>query len=32
MIRSEFPDVEIPDLRLTDFVLARAGELGTSRR
>jgi acyl-CoA synthetase (AMP-forming)/AMP-acid ligase II len=28
MIRSEFPDVEIPDTRLTDFVLARAGELG----
>jgi acyl-CoA synthetase (AMP-forming)/AMP-acid ligase II len=28
MIRSEFSDVEIPDARLTDFVLARAGELG----
>ena len=28
MIRSEFPDVEIPDAHLTDFVLARAGELG----
>jgi acyl-CoA synthetase (AMP-forming)/AMP-acid ligase II len=28
MIRSEFPDVEVPDARLTDFVLARAGGLG----
>jgi acyl-CoA synthetase (AMP-forming)/AMP-acid ligase II len=28
MIRSPFPDVEIPDLPLTDFVLARAGEFG----
>jgi acyl-CoA synthetase (AMP-forming)/AMP-acid ligase II len=28
MLRSPFPDVEIPDLPLTDFVLARAGELG----
>jgi acyl-CoA synthetase (AMP-forming)/AMP-acid ligase II len=28
MIRSQFPDVEIPDAPLTDFVLARAGELG----
>jgi acyl-CoA synthetase (AMP-forming)/AMP-acid ligase II len=28
MIRSEFPDVEIPDARLTDFVLARAAGLG----
>jgi acyl-CoA synthetase (AMP-forming)/AMP-acid ligase II len=28
MIRSEFPDVQIPDARLTEFVLARAGELG----
>jgi acyl-CoA synthetase (AMP-forming)/AMP-acid ligase II len=27
MIRSPFPDVEIPDTPLTDFVLARAGEL-----
>jgi acyl-CoA synthetase (AMP-forming)/AMP-acid ligase II len=27
MIRSPFPDVEIPDAPLTDFVLARAGEL-----
>ena len=28
MLRSPFPDVEIPDLPLTDFVLARAVELG----
>ena len=28
MIRSPFPDVEIPDVSLTDFVLARAGERG----
>src|ERR671937_3131768 len=28
MIRSPFPDVEIPDVTLTDFVLARTGELG----
>src|SRR5919201_5850557 len=28
MIRSPFPDVEIPDVALTDFVLARTGELG----
>jgi acyl-CoA synthetase (AMP-forming)/AMP-acid ligase II len=28
MFRSPFPDVEIPDTPLTDFVLARAGELG----
>src|ERR671930_381030 len=28
MIRSPFPDVEIPDVPLTPFVLARAGELG----
>jgi acyl-CoA synthetase (AMP-forming)/AMP-acid ligase II len=28
MIRSPFPDVEIPDVPLTAFVLARAGELG----
>jgi acyl-CoA synthetase (AMP-forming)/AMP-acid ligase II len=28
MLRSPFPDVEIPDVALTDFVLARAGELG----
>jgi acyl-CoA synthetase (AMP-forming)/AMP-acid ligase II len=28
MIRSPFPDVEIPDTPLTDFVLARAVELG----
>jgi acyl-CoA synthetase (AMP-forming)/AMP-acid ligase II len=28
MIRSPFPDVDIPDMPLTDFVLARAGELG----
>ncbi len=27
MIRSPFPDVEIPDATFTDFVLARAGEL-----
>jgi acyl-CoA synthetase (AMP-forming)/AMP-acid ligase II len=26
MIRSPFPDVEIPDMPFTDFVLARAGE------
>jgi acyl-CoA synthetase (AMP-forming)/AMP-acid ligase II len=28
MIRSPHPDVQIPDMPLTDFVLARAGELG----
>ena len=28
MIRSPFPDVEIPDVPFTDFVLARAGERG----
>src|SRR5919201_2351242 len=28
MLRSPFPDVEIPDVPLTDFVLARAGGLG----
>jgi acyl-CoA synthetase (AMP-forming)/AMP-acid ligase II len=28
MIRSPFPDVEIPDVPITAFVLARAGELG----
>jgi len=28
MIRSPFPDVAIPDVPLTAFVLARAGELG----
>ena len=28
VIRSPFPDVEIPDQPLTEFVLARAGELG----
>ena len=28
MVRSPFPDVEIPDMPLTDFVLARAGGLG----
>jgi len=28
MIRSPFPDVEIPDVSLSDFVLAGAGELG----
>jgi acyl-CoA synthetase (AMP-forming)/AMP-acid ligase II len=28
MIRSAFPDVEIPDMPFTDFVLARAGEHG----
>ena len=28
VIRSPFPDVEIPDVSLTDFVLARAAELG----
>ena len=28
VIRSPFPDIEIPDLSFTDFVLARAGELG----
>ena len=27
-IRSPFPDVEIPDVSFTEFVLARAGELG----
>jgi acyl-CoA synthetase (AMP-forming)/AMP-acid ligase II len=28
MLRSPFPDVEIPDVALTELVLARAGELG----
>jgi acyl-CoA synthetase (AMP-forming)/AMP-acid ligase II len=28
VIRSPFPDVEIPDVSLTDFVLGRAAELG----
>ena len=28
LIRSPFPDVEIPEKSLTEFVLARAGELG----
>jgi acyl-CoA synthetase (AMP-forming)/AMP-acid ligase II len=28
VIRSPFPDVEVPDVSLTDFVLARAAELG----
>jgi acyl-CoA synthetase (AMP-forming)/AMP-acid ligase II len=28
VIRSPFPDVEIPDVPLTNFVLAHAGELG----
>ena len=28
MIRSPFPDVDIPDVSLSDFVLARAGEFG----
>jgi acyl-CoA synthetase (AMP-forming)/AMP-acid ligase II len=28
VMRSPFPDVEIPDVSFTDFVLARAGELG----
>src|SRR5919109_1550718 len=28
MLRSPFPDVEIPDVALTDFVLARTGDLG----
>jgi acyl-CoA synthetase (AMP-forming)/AMP-acid ligase II len=28
VIRSPFPDVDIPDVSLTDFVLARAAELG----
>ena len=28
MIRSPFPDIEIPDVSLTDFVLGRTGELG----
>src|SRR6266545_4898391 len=28
IIRSAFPDIEIPDVPLTDFVLARAAELG----
>jgi acyl-CoA synthetase (AMP-forming)/AMP-acid ligase II len=28
VIRSSFPDVEIPDVNLTEFVLARAGEFG----
>jgi len=28
VIRSPFPDLEIPELPFTDFVLARAGKLG----
>lgn len=28
VIRSPFPDLEIPEVPITDFVLARAGELG----
>jgi len=28
IIRSPFPDVEIPDVSITDFVLADAGERG----
>ena len=28
MIRSPFPDVDIPDVPLTDFVLANAERLG----
>ena len=28
MIRSPFPDVDIPDVSLTDFLLARAGDFG----
>jgi len=28
LIRSPFPDIEIPEMPLTDFVLAQAGELG----
>jgi acyl-CoA synthetase (AMP-forming)/AMP-acid ligase II len=28
MIRSPFPDIEIPDIPFTDFVLGRAGERG----
>ena len=28
VIRSPFPDIEIPDVNLTEFVLARARELG----
>ena len=28
MIRSPFPDVEVPDVPFTDFILARAGERG----
>jgi acyl-CoA synthetase (AMP-forming)/AMP-acid ligase II len=28
VIRSPFPDIEIPDVSFNDFVLARAGELG----
>ncbi|MBV8944467.1 MAG: 4-coumarate--CoA ligase family protein [Solirubrobacterales bacterium] len=28
MIRSPFPDVEIPDMSLSNFVLSRAGEFG----
>ena len=31
MIRSPFPDVEIPDVSLTDFVLAGAGGWAASR-
>ena len=30
MIRSPFPDVEIPDVSLSDFVLARAAEFGNA--
>ena len=28
MIRSPFPDIEIPDMPFTEFVLERAGERG----
>jgi hypothetical protein len=28
VIRSPFPDIEIPEVPLTDFVLAHASELG----
>ena len=32
MIRSPFPDVEIPDVSLTDFVLAGAGRAAATSR